>query len=186
MHIDLLTTKLSTACYVIIKPLMSHKTLLGIYNSLFLYSHELRNNILGKFLSQYINFSDEKERNQNITGCGNSDSYRIVLKKQIFCHLRHNTYFLYLVCAVNNRNLFFINSEIHSINTRQCANLYLLSANLDIYQKGVHYSGITIFKTLSFNIKKFSHNLRIFKSLSNFLSMNSFCSFDKYCNNSGI
>jgi len=37
MHIGHLTTKLSTACYVIrsIKPLMSHKTLLLIYHSFF-------------------------------------------------------------------------------------------------------------------------------------------------------
>jgi hypothetical protein len=37
IHIDYLTTKLSTACYVSrsIKPLMSPKTLLLIYHSLF-------------------------------------------------------------------------------------------------------------------------------------------------------
>ena len=37
IHIDHLTTKLSTSCYVIrsVKPLMSHKTLLLIYHSLF-------------------------------------------------------------------------------------------------------------------------------------------------------
>ena len=66
MHIDHLTTKLSTACYVIrsIKPLMSHKTLLLIYRSPSC-SHELQNNILAKFLPQYTNFSDVKEGKQN-------------------------------------------------------------------------------------------------------------------------
>jgi len=65
MHIVHLTTKLSTACYVIrsIKPLMSHKTLLLVYSSPFSYSHELRNNILGKLLSQYTNCSDAKVSN---------------------------------------------------------------------------------------------------------------------------
>jgi len=69
-HIDHLTSKLSTACYAVrsIKPLMSHKTLLGIYNSLFSYNRELRNNILGKFLSQYTNFSYAKKGNQNYHG----------------------------------------------------------------------------------------------------------------------
>jgi hypothetical protein len=65
MHIDHLTAKLSTACYVLksIKPLTSHKTLLVIYHCLFLYVHELWNNILGQLLSQYTNFSDAKESN---------------------------------------------------------------------------------------------------------------------------
>jgi hypothetical protein len=43
---------------------MSHKTILLIYHSIS-YSHELQNNILGKFLSQYTNISDAKESNQN-------------------------------------------------------------------------------------------------------------------------
>jgi hypothetical protein len=34
----------------------------------FSYSHELQNNIVGKFLSQYTNFSDAKESNQNYYG----------------------------------------------------------------------------------------------------------------------
>jgi len=40
IHIGHLTTKLGTACYVIrsIQPLMSHKTLLLIYHSLFIQS----------------------------------------------------------------------------------------------------------------------------------------------------
>ena len=52
-HIDHLTTKLSTAYYVIrsIKPLTSQ--------------YELQNNILGTFLSQYTNLSDVKDSNQN-------------------------------------------------------------------------------------------------------------------------
>jgi hypothetical protein len=52
MHTDHLTTKLSSACYVIrsIKPFMSPIKLLLIYHSLS-YSHELQNNIMGKFLS---------------------------------------------------------------------------------------------------------------------------------------
>jgi len=46
---------------------MSHKTLLLIYHCIF-NSHELRNNILGKYVSQYTNFWDAKETNQNYYG----------------------------------------------------------------------------------------------------------------------
>jgi len=65
IHIDHLTTKLSTACYVIrsVKPLMSHKTLLLIYHSIFPTVHELWNNILREFLSQYSNCLVKKGSN---------------------------------------------------------------------------------------------------------------------------
>jgi len=89
-----------------------------------------------------------------------------------------------LIFAVNNRDQFLINSEIHSINTRHSTNLHLTSENLDIYQKGVYCSGGTVFNSLSLNIKKFSDNLRSFKStVKQFLYMNSFYSLDEYYNN---
>jgi hypothetical protein len=87
------------------------------------------------------------------------------------------------ICVVNNRDQFFINLEIHNISTRQRSNLHLPSANLDIYQKGVHYSGIAIFKTLPFNIKKFSPNVRIFKSALKYLIHELLFLLDKYYNN---
>jgi hypothetical protein len=57
--------------------------------------------------------------------------------------------------CVNNRDQFFINSEVHNINTRHSSNFHLPSANLDIYHNGIYYSGIKkIFNCLSFSIKK--------------------------------
>ena len=69
-----------------------------------------------------------------------------------------------LVLIVNNSDQFLMNSEIHNINTRHSSILHLCSANLDVYQKGVYHSGIKIFDSLPLNIKKFSDNLRTFKS----------------------
>jgi len=68
-HIGHLTTKLITACYVIrsFKPLMSHKTLLLIYHSLFHTVKELLDNILQEFLSQYT-ILDANESNLNYYG----------------------------------------------------------------------------------------------------------------------
>ena len=72
-----------------------------------------------------------------------------------------------------------LNSEIHNINIRHILNLLLPLENLGIYQKGVYYSGIKIFNSLPHNIKKFSNNLRTFKSaLKRFLYVNSFYSLD--------
>ena len=43
-----------------------------------------------------------------------------------------------LIFVVNKRDQFLINPEIHNTSTRHSSPL----ANLDIYQKGVNYSGI--------------------------------------------
>ena len=84
-----------------------------------------------------------------------------------------------LIFVVNNRDQFFINSEIHNINIRHISNLLLPLECSGIYQKGVYYSGIKIFNSLPFNIKKFANSLRPFKSaLKHFLYMNSFYSLD--------
>jgi hypothetical protein len=60
-----------------------------------------------------------------------------------------------LIFVVNNRVQFLINPEIHNMSTRHSSSLHLSVANLDIYQKGVYYSGIKIFNSLRFNIKTF-------------------------------
>jgi hypothetical protein len=60
-----------------------------------------------------------------------------------------------LIFVVNNRVQFLISPEIHNMNTRHNSSLHLPVANLDIYQKGVYYSGIKIFNSLHFNIKTF-------------------------------
>jgi len=52
----------------------------------------------------------------------------------------------YIYClslfVVNNKNLFHVNSEIRSFNSRQNSNLHRRQANLSLYQKGAYYSGI--------------------------------------------
>ena len=40
------------------------------------------------------------------------------------------------------------------MNTRHSFSLHLVLENLDIYQKGVYYSGVKYFNSLPFNIKK--------------------------------
>jgi len=58
------------------------------------------------------------------------------------------------IFVVNNRDQFFINSEICNINTRHNSNLHLPSANLDIHYKEVYYSDFNIFNSLPFKFKK--------------------------------
>jgi hypothetical protein len=65
-----------------------------------------------------------------------------------------NVYCFELDFVVNKRDQFLINSEIHSIDTRHGSNFHLPLANLDIYQKAVHYSGIKISNSLPSRTKK--------------------------------
>jgi hypothetical protein len=80
-----------------------------------------------------------------IVGHGNRDSFRNSLKELKSLPFISQYIFSLLIFVVNNRDQFLINPEIHSINTRQGSDLNLPLANLDIYQKGVHYSGIKVF-----------------------------------------
>ena len=119
-----------------------------------------------------------------ITGCGNRNSCRNLFKILNILPLIAQYIISILIFVVNNKDQFFINSEIHNINVRHSSNLHLPSANLDTYIKSVYYSGIIYFNSLPFNLKKFPTNPRIFKSaVKNFIYMNSFYSLDKYYNN---
>jgi len=68
-----------------------------------------------------------------------------------------------LTLVSNNREQYFANSEIHNINARHISNLHLPRAHLNIYQKGVYYSGIKIFNSLPQDIKTYIDNQRTFK-----------------------
>jgi hypothetical protein len=61
--------------------------------------------------------------------------------------------------VVKSKNLFIINVEIHSQNTRQVNNFYLPITDLTVYQKGVYYMGIKVFNNQSPHIKDTSNNV---------------------------
>jgi len=88
----------------------------------------------------------------------------------------------------NNREQYFANSEIHNINTRHTSNLHLPRAHLNIYQKGVYYSGIRIFNSLPRDIKTcIDNNPRTFKkAVKKFLNTNSFYTLNEYYDNNNI
>ena len=63
----------------------------------------------------------------------------------------------------NNKEQYFTNSEIHYINTRHTSNLHLPKTHLNIYQKGVFYSGVKIFNSLPQDIKTYNDSPRTFE-----------------------
>jgi hypothetical protein len=98
-----------------------------------------------------------------IMGHGNRDCCRNLFNELKILPFISQYIFSLLVFVVNNRDQFLINSEMHSINTRQGSNFHLPPANLDIYHKGVHYSGIKVYKSLPSSIKNLFHNPKTFK-----------------------
>jgi len=68
------------------------------------------------------------------------------------------------------------------MTTRHKLDLHLPSANLTKVQKGIYYSGITLFNSLPLGIKKVAHNTNKFKhELKRFLiKKNSFYSVEEY------
>jgi len=98
-----------------------------------------------------------------VMGCGNRDPCRNILKKLKNLPLMSQYVLSLLIFVVNNRDQFLINSEFHNINTTHSSYVHLPLANVDIYQRGVYYSGIKIFNSLPFNVTNISDNPRTFK-----------------------
>jgi len=111
-------------------------------------------------------FRRQKKAIRIIMGHGNRASSRNMFKELNILPLM-SQYILFLLTFVsNNREEYFANSEIHNINTRHTSNLHLPRAHLNIFQRGVHYSGIKIFNSLPWDIKTYIDNPIIFNSLN--------------------
>ena len=66
--------------------------------------------------------------------------------------------FSILPFVVKHKDIFTFNTELHKINTRHKLDLHVPSVNLTKVQKGVYYSGITLFNSILLGIKKVAHN----------------------------
>ena len=91
--------------------------------------------------------------------------------------------FSILLFVAKNKDQFKTNSQVHKINTRQTSDLYVPTANLAIYQKGIYYSGIKIYNHLPTAIKDLSGDKNKFKlALKRYLLHYSFYSLEEYFN----
>jgi hypothetical protein len=84
----------------------------------------------------------QKKAIKIIMGRGKRESCRNLFRELNIFPLMSKYILSLLTFVSNNREHYFANSEIHNINTRHTSNLHLPRAHLNIYQKGVHYSGI--------------------------------------------
>jgi len=112
---------------------------------------------------------------RNRVSCG-----RLFKKFQILPLKSQYTYSL-LMFVVQNKTPFLTNNENCNLDTRQRINLYLLQANLTIYQKGAYCLGIKIFNNLPSEIKNVAGNQKKFKIvLKKFLYTYSFYTLEEY------
>ena len=155
-HITQLTSKLCKACYVLrcIRLLKSQDTLISVYKT---YFHSLISYGIvfwGNSSNSLHVFWLQKRAFRIITGSRPRDSCRGVFKKMRILPLQSQYILSLLLFIVNNKNFSHVNSEIHGLNITKNSNLHQPQANLSLYQKGAYYSGIKVFNSLPFNIKK--------------------------------
>ena len=166
---------------------MTHDILKMIYYS---YFHLIMNCGLifwGSSSYSNINLEGGKKKKKKIiriiVGAGIRDSCRELFKILNILPLQSQYLLLLVLFVVNNENKLKINSQIHSINTRNNCNLFQPLSCLPTYQKGPYYLGIKVFHGLPSCVRDASHNIKIFKSsLNRFLHQHAFCTLDEYFN----
>jgi hypothetical protein len=116
-----------------------------------------------------------------IAGCRSRGSCRDIFKNLKILPLSSQYILSLLLFVVNNKDKLKLNSDVHSINTRQKYNFHQPSSNLSLYQKGVYPFGIKVFNNLPQSIKNLSNDTKQFKSaLNNYLHAHSFYTIDEY------
>jgi hypothetical protein len=151
-HIEMIVPKLSAASFAVraIKPFVSGDTLMMIHYS---YFHSIMNYGLifwGNSSCSNSIFKLQKRIIRIKMDAGTRDSCRELFKILKVLPLRTQYIVSLVLFVVNNKKHFKINSEIHSINTRNNSNLYKLLSHLYIYQNGPYYYGIKVYNRLLF------------------------------------
>jgi hypothetical protein len=65
--------------------------------------------------------------------------------------------------VVKHKDLFKVNTEVHEINTRHKLDFHVPSERLTRIQKGLYYSGITLFNALPLKMKQAAQDVKKFK-----------------------
>ena len=133
-HITELTPKLCKACYVFrcIRLFMPQDTLKSVYYS---YSHSLISYGIIFWGNSSVFMSFDFKRGQLETLLGQDQGIPVKDFKKLRILLLQSQYIHSLsLFIVNSKNLFHVNSEIHSFNNTQNSNLHQPQANLPMYQ----------------------------------------------------
>jgi hypothetical protein len=177
-HVEYILPKLSSAIFVIrsLSYLLSIKTLQMVY---FSYFHSiLKYGII--FWGTSTNSSrvfklPEKKVIRIISGVGPTDSCRNLFKKLDILPLSCEYILSLMLFVIDNQNNFCSGLKAHGLNIRSQNQLYLPISNLSVFQKGMMFTGIRLFKRLPMTIQSLRKDRISFKNkLFLYLMNNSF------------
>jgi len=124
-----------------------------------------------------------KTQKRIIMNSSKNVSCRQLFKDTNILPIEYQYIFSVILFVIKNKGQFLFNSQVRKINTRQTSNLYLPTAKLAIYKKGVYYSRIKMYNRLQTAIKDFPGDEKKFKlALKRYLLHNSFYRLEEYCN----
>jgi hypothetical protein len=130
--------------------------------------------------SRYI-FKLQKRTVRIMLGAGNRDSCKRIFGPLKIFPLPSQYIYSLVRFVVNNMDLFVINNDRYTTETRNSSNLYFPLSNIRIFQKGAQYFGIKVYNNLPRKIKQLSSNKNQFmKTLLQFLYLHSFYSIEEF------
>jgi len=182
-HIDKICAKLNSGCYIlrILNPFLSVSNLKTIY---FSYIHSIITYGIifwGNSTGSNEVFKLQKKGIRIITNTHSRTSCRDLFKELNILPLQSQYILSLAVHVAKNIDVFTINSDIHSINTQHKSSLYPPLLRLTKSQKGVYYTGITVYNCLPLKIKELSGKIKHFKRLlKKFLLHGSFYTLEEY------
>jgi hypothetical protein len=182
-HIDLLTNKLSSTCFLIrnIKPYIPFSALKMIYHSFFHSVMSYGIIFWGNSKHSQIIFKMQKRVVRTLMGCGYRDSCRGLFRELKILTLTSQYILSVLLFVVQNEGHFATNNAYHEFNTRRKKDLHLPHTSLTMYQRGVFYSGVKLFNSLPATIKDTSSNPTKFKAaLKLYLLTHSFYDLEEF------
>jgi hypothetical protein len=182
-HIDLIATKLCSACYVLrnLKHIVPQSMLKTIY---YAYIHSILSyGIIFGGNSTNVNelFILQKKIVRILSNIGARESCKEAFKNLEIMTLHSQYIFSLILFTVDNKHLFTPNNEIHKYSTRNNSNLHLPTVNLSKFYKGPYISGTKAFNHLPRYLKLLVSDVKCFKiSPKRFLYQHSFYSVKEY------
>jgi exonuclease III len=182
-HVDHMIPKLNKVVYLIrvLKSFLTFESLKMMYFTLF---HSIiAYGIIFWGVSSHSKkiFKIQKRVLRIMANVDRRSSCRTIFKKVNILPLQSQYIYSTLMFIVKNKELFKINSEFHTLNTRTKHDLHMPAAKLTIYQRGTCYSGIKMFNHLPQTLKQVSNNIPKFRtSLKRLLIENSFYSIEEF------
>jgi hypothetical protein len=153
---DYINSKLNSLGYMVrsLRPVLGLKIIKQIY---FSYVHSVLNYgimLWGTSPHSLCIFITQKRIVSCMMKAKPKDSCRKLFKKLGILTLYSQYIFSTFMYVVKHKDLFKVNTEVHEINTCQKLDFHVPSARLMRIQKGLYYSGITLFNALSLRMKQ--------------------------------